>query len=92
MNRSDAGSWLAVCAAGLALAAVFGPGGLTLVAAPAAVGLGFVRLAADDYDAAATLFGRAVEANDEYLPAWQGLMDARLGPGPRLDKPDAAIM
>jgi len=48
---------------------------------PAAVGLGYTRLAADDYDEAATWFGRAVEANDAYLPAWQGLMDAHLGQG-----------
>ena len=46
MNRFDAASWLFGCAGALGVAALFGPGGLTLVAAPVAAALVFMASAA----------------------------------------------
>jgi tetratricopeptide (TPR) repeat protein len=46
---------------------------------PAAAGLGFVALARRDYRRASTQFAAATSADDTYLPAWQGQVEAKTG-------------
>ena len=46
---------------------------------PAATGLGFTALARRDFRRASTQFAAATAANDGYLPAWLGQVEARLG-------------
>lgn len=48
---------------------------------PAQAGLGFVRLADRDFDQAATRFEEATARDETYLPAWVGLVEARLAAG-----------
>jgi tetratricopeptide (TPR) repeat protein len=48
---------------------------------PAQAGLGFAYLADRQYTAAAERFGRAVEENDGYVPAWVGRAEAELALG-----------
>lgn len=48
---------------------------------PAAAGLGLVALAGRDFKAAVARFRSALSADDRYVPAWRGLVDAELGAG-----------
>jgi Tfp pilus assembly protein PilF len=48
---------------------------------PAEAGLGSVALASRDFKPAAIRFRAALGANNAYLPAWRGLVDAEAGAG-----------
>lgn len=48
---------------------------------PAETGLGFVDVAAREYEAAGRWFEKAISADSSYLPAWQGLATVQLEQG-----------